>query len=482
MNDLALMGLELAVVAAGLTILLLDLWTVERDKRRLGYVAAFIVGCVFLASFAVFVPEPREAFGGMYVLDEFALFFKRFFLLAALLVLVMAVEYAHHFDAGAGEYYALILFALAGMMFAASAHDFTLLFVAVELIGVCFYILTSFQRRNPQSLEAGVKYLIIGALAGGFLVYGMALIYGTAGTLNFTALAEQAPRVMENRLLLLGLLMVFVGLGFKIAVVPFHIWVPDVYQGAPAPTAAFLAVGSKAAGVALLIRVLHTALGPLADYWSPALVALGMLTILYGALGAIPQRNFRRLLGYSSILNAGFLLLALGAANGAGLAAVLFYLSGYLFAVLAAFTVLCLARCPGQEDETCILAGLHRRAPLLAFTLALAMISLTGLPPLAGFFGKFFVFTAVLERGAEYPFLPWALGVGVFGVVVSLYFYLNVVRTLYWAPAPEARDPIAVSGPTRAIIGLAIFGLLWLGLFPGNIINLADLAVGTLAR
>lgn len=482
MSELATIGLELAVVAAGVTLLLLDLWTVERDKRRLGYAAALIVGVIFLASFAVLIPEPREAFGGMYVLDEFALFFKRFFLLAALLILVMAVEYADRFDAGAGEYYALILFALAGMMFAASAHDFTLLFVAVELIAVCFYVLTGFQRRHLPSLEAGVKYLIIGALSSGFLVYGMALIYGTAGTLNFTALAAKAPEVMANRLLLLGLLMVFVGLGFKIAAVPFHIWVPDVYQGSPPPTAAFLAVGSKAAGIVLLIRVLHTALGSLAERWTAALVVLGMLTILYGALGGIPQRNFRRLLGYSSILNAGFLLLALGTADRDGLVAVLFYLGGYLFAVVVAFTVICLARCPGEAEETCLLTGLHQRAPLLAAALALAMVSLAGIPPLAGFFAKFLVFKAALARGAEYPFLPWALGVGVFGVVTSLYFYLNIVRLLYWAPPPENAGPIVVAGPTRALMGLSIFGLLWLGILPGGIINLAEFAVANLAR
>lgn len=480
MRGLELMGLELAVIAAGLAILLLDLWTAKEDKRRLGYAAALLVGVIFLASFAVLFEGRQEAFHGMYVLDEFALFFKRFFLIAALLVLVMSVEFADRFESGVAEYYSLTLFALAGMMFAASAQDFVLLFVSIELVTVCFYVLVSFQRRREHSLEAGVKYLIIGALSGGFLVYGIALIYGTAGTLNFSELAERAPEVLESRLLLLGLLFVFVGLGFKIAVVPFQIWVPDVYQGAPVPTTAFLAVGSKGAGVVLLIRLLYTGLGPMVERWSPVLVVLAMLTILYGGLCAIPQRNFRRLMGYSSIVNAGFLLLALASGDGEGLTAALFYLAGYLYAVMGAFLVLCLARCPGQEDETCILAGLHHRSPLLAATLVLSMVSLAGIPPAAGFFGKFLVFKAVIGQGSAFPFLPWALGVAVFGVVVSLYFYLNVVRTIYWSPERESAAPIQMSLPTRLAICLVIFALLWLGTLPSAILNLAEYAVSSL--
>lgn len=481
MHDLSLMGLEIAVLAAALTILLMDLWTPVAQKRHLGYVAAILVGVTLVGSFAMLVPEPRFAFGGMYVLDELALFFKRFFLLAALLILVMSVEFADRFEAGVAEYYSLTLFALAGMMFAASAHDFTLLFVSLELVTVCFYILTSFQRRRPQSLEAGVKYLIIGALSGGFMVYGIALIYGTAGTLDFSELAAESSRAIESRLLLLGLLMVFVGLGFKIAAVPFHIWAPDVYQGAPPPTAAFLAVGSKAAGIVLLIRLLHTALGSLAERWQPALVVVACLTILYGALCAIPQRNFRRLMGYSSITNAGFILLALGTAEERGVAAVLFYLGGYLFSVIAAFLVMCLVRC-ADDQETCSLAGLHQRSPLLAATLMMAMVSLAGIPPLAGFIGKFLIFRALISQAGVYPMFPWAMGVAVFGVVASLYFYLNVVRTVYWSPPREGLTAITLAAPSRIALYASILGLLWLGLIPGSLVNLADFAVQTFGR
>lgn len=482
MSGLGALSLELAVVGAGLAILLMEFWTTGEDKRRLGLVAAVFVGAIFLGSFALLFEGRVEAFGGAYVLDEFALYFKRLFLIAALLVLVMAYEFADRFGSGVGEYYALTLFALAGMMLAASAQDFVILFVAFELISVCFYVLVSYQRWRTRSLEAGMKYLVIGALAGAFLVYGIALIYGAAGTLNFRELALRAGGLEGNRLLQVGLLLVFVGMGFKVAVVPFQIWVPDVYQGAPVPTAAFLAVGSKAAGLVLLIRLLHAGVGALADWWEPALVVLALLTVVHGALAGVPQKNFRRLMGYSSIVNAGFLMLGVASPTQEGLIAVLFYLASYLYGVMGAFMVLCLARCPGQEDETCILAGLHRRSPLLAATLAVSMISLAGLPPAAGFFGKFLVFKAIVAGGTAYPFQPWSLRLAVAGAVVALYFYLNVVRTIYWAPAEgeTAGRPIVLAPLTKASVGFSLLVLLWLGMFPGAILNLAEYAVFSL--
>src|SRR5437762_414039 len=235
--------LEIAVIALGLGLLLLDLWTPLEQKRQLGHAAAAALGFVLLFSFSSFVDSGTTvtAFHGGYVQDGLALFFKRFFLVAAIIVLILSVEFADRILTGIAEYYALILFALSGMMFAASANDFSLLFVSVELITVTFYVLTSFQRSRLGSLEAGVKYLILGALSSAFMVYGIALVFGTSGTMNFTELAATTPQFAANRLFLLGLLLVLVGLGFKIAAFPFHIWAPDVYQGSPLPTTAFLA-------------------------------------------------------------------------------------------------------------------------------------------------------------------------------------------------------------------------------------------------
>ncbi len=483
MNDLLVMGLEAAVLVAGLAVLLLDLWTPPAEKRNLGYAAAIAVGAILLASFAIVLPRPLAAFGGMFVLDEFALFFDRFFLLAALLVLVISVEFADRFETGVAEFYALILFALAGMMFAASANDFTLLFVSLELITVTFYVLTSFQRRQTQSLEAGVKYLILGALSSAFLVYGIALIYGTAGTMSFTRLAEAAPAVLDSRLLQTGLLLVLVGLGFKIAVVPFQIWAPDVYQGAPTPATAFLAVGSKAAGFVLLLRVLFTAVPALGPRWSRLLIVLSAVTILYGVLCAIPQRNLKRLMGYSSIANAGFLLLGVATLSRDGVSAVLYYLGGYLFTVLGAFAVICVALRHTEGEDIPALAGLHQRSPLLAATLAMAMVSLAGVPPLAGFFGKFLLLKSALMVAGDQPALYVLVAVAVVGVVISLYYYFGVIRAMYWPAEPVEQGhlpPIQLSRPLRWSLLLCIAGMLWLGVLPGMVVNLANLAAQTL--
>src|ERR1041384_7213345 len=268
----SLIILEIAVVILGLGLLLADLWTPIELKRKLGYVAAAGVALILVGSFALHISEPQYAFGQMYVFDGLAMFFKRFFLLAALLVLLMSSEFADRIESGISEYYALILFALAGMLLASSANDFSLLFVSLELITITFYVLTSFQRARLASLEAGVKYLIIGALSTAFTVFGIALVYGVSGTLNFSELSGVAARLGTNQVFLFGLLLVMVGLGFKIAAFPFQIWAPDVYQGAPAPTTAFLAVGSKAAGFVLLLRVLFTAVPSVTENWSKLLI------------------------------------------------------------------------------------------------------------------------------------------------------------------------------------------------------------------
>ena len=481
MNDLTIIGLEVAVIATGLGLLMLDLWTPREQKARLGYAAAAALLCILVASFAITSGEPKLAFGGMYVLDAMGLFFKRFFLLAAILVLLMSVEFAERFETGIAEYYSLTLFALAGMMFAASANDFSLLFVSVELITVTFYILTSFQRGRAASLESGIKYLILGAVSSAFLVYGIALVFGASGTMNFQQLSESAPPVLTSRLLALGLLLVFVGLGFKVAAVPFQVWAPDVYQGAPTPTTAFLAVGSKAAGIVLLLRVLHAAAPAITGHWVKLLICVSALSILYGNLCVIPQQNLKRLLAYSSIANAGYLFIGIAASSVAGSTAVLYYLAGYLFTVLAAFTVICLAMRSIEGESISALSGLHQRSPLLGATLALSMVSLAGIPPLAGFFGKFLLLkSALAQAGTQHGFYC-LVGVAIVGVVVSLYYYFGVIRAIYW-PSPGADlSPIQLSRPIQVALCVCVVGMLGLGLFPNTLLDLAAQAAANLS-
>jgi NADH-quinone oxidoreductase subunit N len=409
-----------------------------------------------------------------------SLFFKRFFLLAALMVLLMAVEFADRIEAGIAEFYSLILFALLGMLFASSANDFALLFVSLELITVTFYVLTSFQRARLSSLEAGVKYLVIGALSTGFTVFGIALVSGISQTLNFEELASVSRKFAANPIFLLGLSFVMVGLGFKIAAFPFQIWAPDVYQGSPAPTTAFLAIGSKAAGFVLLLRVLFTAVPGLAAQWSNLLMIISAVTILYGNLCAIPQTNLKRLLGYSSIAHAGYLLMGIAALNRAGQSAVIYYLSGYLFSVLGAFTVICLVmRQVGSEDISS-LAGLNRRSPLLAATMTLAMISLAGIPPLAGFFGKFLLLKSIIEQGATQTGYYCLAFTAVAGVVISIYYYFGVVRAIYWSKVVPDLTIIPISKPILFALYGCLAGMLFLGVYPNPVVKLADEAATSL--
>jgi NADH-quinone oxidoreductase subunit N len=367
------------------------------------------------------------------------------------------------------------------MMFAASAHDFIMVFVSLELITVSFYILVSFQRYRLGSLEAGVKYLIIGAVSTGFLVFGIALIFGSSNTTNFSSLngMMNTASISSNNVLWLGVLLVLVGLGFKIAAFPVQIWAPDVYQGAPTPATAFLAIGSKAAGFVVLIRVIFEVVPAIAVRWTTLLMCIAAITILYGNLCAIPQRNLKRLLGYSSIANAGYLLLGIAALNQSGSSAILYYLLGYLFTLAAAFIVITLVA--RETEDISELAGLNQRSPLLAASLALAMISLAGIPPLAGFFGKFLLLKSIIEEGATNSAYYWLAAITIIGVVISLYYYFGVIRAIYWSRDPADLTPIPVSIPMKLSLAVCILAMLYLGIYPNNALKTTDHAVAQLS-
>jgi NADH-quinone oxidoreductase subunit N len=479
----SLITLELCVTAIGIVLMLADFWMPAERKKFLAYAAIAALGGLLLISLSGtgICSEFGTAFNGSFVEDPLALFFKRFFLVAAILVLYLSAEFSDRL-AGISEYYSLILFALAGMLFASSSNDFAMLFVSIELITITFYVLTSFQRGRLVSLEAGVKYLILGALSSAFLVFGIALIWGTTGKLNFNDLAQVSGQFLDNKIFLLGVLFVLGGLGFKIAAFPFQIWVPDVYQGAPVPTTAFLAVGSKAAGFVLLLRVLFVAVPDVAKHWADLLIVISGITILYGNLCAIPQRNVKRLLGYSSIAHAGYLLLGVAALSASGNAALLYYLAGYLFTVIAAFTVIALVMRHLETEDISALAGLNQRSPLLAATMTLAMMSLAGIPPLAGFFGKFLLLKAVIEQAqvtSNHGYYCLAF-TALAGVIISLYYYFGVVRAIYWSKDAPDLSPIPLSGAARFSIAICIAGMFWLGIFPDTVLNLANEAAKSL--
>jgi NADH-quinone oxidoreductase subunit N len=395
-------------------------------------------------------------------LDAFALYFKRFFIAAALLTLLLSAPYEARLPAGRGEFPALICMTTMGMCMLASVHDFVTLFVALELVTVTLFLLAAYRPGLPRSIEAGIKFVIVGAIAAAFLLFGTAFVYGTTGHLDFAgvrevlAASESMPKGM-----IFGFLLVIVGLGFKLGAVPFHVWIPDVYQGAPTPVTAFLSVGSKAAGVVLLMRMVYTVLGPVAAQWATLLAGLAALTLLMGNLGAIPQTDLKRFLGYSGIAHAGFLLLAMSANTSADSAsAILFYMVAYLFANTAAFLVIIVVSRTPDNAHMDRINGLADRSPFLAFALTASMLSLAGVPPFAGFVAKFMILRSAVAVPALLPVVVLSLIM----IVVSLYYYLCILKRVYFRE-PVDTGVLEISGSTKLVLLVCVLATVGLGMF-----------------
>ena len=472
-DQLKFVQLEMMVLVVGLVVLIADLLMVPSKRRLVGHLSAAALGLIFLfslrESYVSLVNESTDVFfNSRYKIDGLSIFFKRFFILAAIFVLIFAVDFIDRIRSGVSEYYAFIIFALAGMMFAASANDFSMLFVSIELITVTFYILVSYQRHRLQSLEAGVKYLILGAVSSAFMIYGIALIFGESGSLKFDDLHAKQSELLGSKVFLFGMLFLFAGLAFKISAFPFQVWAPDVYQGAPTPTTAFLALGSKAAGFVLLIRLLVITMPDLTQEWTTLLICISAATILYGNLCALPQRNLKRLLAYSGIANAGYLLMGIVARSEAGTTAILYYLAGYLFALITVFLIINLLTKEGEGEDISCLENLNKRSPFLACAMTLAAISLAGIPPLAGFFGKFLLIKSVTPEAFGNAGYFALLAVAVFGVVVSIFYYFGIIRSIFWSHKTEDTTTVCVGLPIRFVLVCCVVGMLYLGLLPNK--------------
>ena len=393
----------------------------------------------------------------LFVADAFSRYFKTLFLVTAGVVLVMLRAFQARLPGGAGAFYLLFFTAVLGTLVLASAQDLLLLFLGLELLTFSLYIMAAYLWTDARAVEAGMKYLILGSVSSGFLVYGIALLYGFAGTTHFpmiaAALADGATPAAVA-----GALLVLAGLGFKVAAVPFHLWVPDVYEGAPTPVVAFLSVGSKMAGIVAMARLLYGALAPLAPVWGEVLAALAAATMLYGNLGAIPQTNIRRLLGYSSIGHAGYLLMGLSTGTLAGAQAVGFYLLAYLVSNLAVFLVIVVAGDALGGDGLDRYRGLSKRSGFMAAAMFLGLLSLAGVPPLAGFVGKLLV----LLRTAESRRL-WLVAIGAVNVAISLYYYLMIIKRIYFDPPADAA-PIRVALLPRLVLAALMLGILAIGI------------------
>ncbi len=465
--------LEIDVLVLGIAILLCETFAARIDKKVFAYVGIIGLTLVLIASFFVSTnpAEQTSAFWNFYTGDALAIFFKRFEIITTIVVLVMMIDYAPVIRRGTnplgwnlGEFFSLPLLTCAGLMYLVSAIDFIFIFVSLELVTISFFVLVSFTRRDPVALEAGIKYLILGGVSAAFLVYGITWIFGVTGETNLQRItAAFAAGNIDTQAATFGAVLVVVGLGFKIAAVPFQIWVPDVYQGAPTPVTAFLSVGSKAAGFVVLIRVLQPFL--MLPNMQRLLVLLALLTVIYGNLAALPQNNLKRLLGYSSIAHAGYLLIAVLCINGP---AVGFYLVAYLLMTLLSFAVLVIVS-QQTGDEISDFDGLGKRQPFLAFAMVIAMVSLAGLPFTAGFFGKFFIFAGAI---AQKQFL--LVTVGIVTVACGFYYYLKVIRAMYWPAGDQSsirNDTIEVSPLSRLIMVALMVATIVLGVYPQPILN-----------
>jgi NADH-quinone oxidoreductase subunit N len=473
--------LEIVTLSLGLILLVAEVFLAPSKKRYIGYGA--IIGLAFTLCLLPFVCGcgGSTPFWSFYTDDKLALFYKGLALICTIIVLILSLDYVPVLEryvarAGGGpaigEFFALPVFICTGMMWMASATDLSSIFVSLELITIAFYIMVAFQRKNKLSLEAGTKYLVLGALSTGFLVYGIAWLFGVTGQTNLTAIQDALARTEHKTAALFALSLILVGLSFKVAAVPFQFWVPDVYQGAASPVTAFLSVGSKSAGFIVAYRLLSTFLGAPALHGTTThlLVAIACATLLVGNLAAIPQTNFKRLLAYSSISHAGFLLLALGslpqAMNLSPIQVVSFYLATYLVMTLLAFAVLgVVQRVTGSDDFTAF-DGLSQRSPLLAFAMLMSAISLAGVPLTAGFQGKMLVFALAVDAGHIWPVV-----IAVIGAVAGFYYYFKIIRSMYWHTATDT-TAITLSPLTTATIIALIAATIILGLYPAGVMSL----------
>jgi NADH-quinone oxidoreductase subunit N len=440
---------ETALLCLAFLVFGLDLFSGGDKRRWLGWLAAVGLAVIFVLNMFWSWTGGELVFSGMLKPDLLALLFKETFIVAAILTVLISVDYEPlkwH-----GEYYGLVVLATLGMSLMAAAADLIMLYVALELTSITLYILAGYLRDVPKSSEAGLKYFLFGAFSSALMLYGMSLVYGLTGETGLKEIAVVLATLNLQLPAILGALLLLAGFAFKIAAVPFHAWSPDVYEGAPTPVTAFVSVASKAAGFAVLMRVFIGAFDFIRPEWIAVLGALSVVTMTLGNVVAIPQTNIKRMLAYSSIAQAGYVLIGVVCVSAFGVASTVFYLIMYTLTNICAFAVVILISNATGSDEIADFAGLSRRSPAMALVMLLALLSLGGIPPVAGFFGKLYIFAAAMEQG-----LVWLVVIGVLNAIISLYYYLIVARVMY-LEEPPSEAPVPV--PALSTIVLLVTGL-----------------------
>ncbi len=476
---------ELFLVAVAMTLLMLGVFQRGENKaetvkasRLVTTLGVIALGLTLLLVVTIARGGTVSTFEGMFLSDPFAVFFKVFVLIASALSLLISQEYLERQAIARFEYAVLVLLATLGMMMMVSANDLISLYVGLELQSLSLYVIAAFQRHDLRSTEAGLKYFVLGALASGMLLYGASLVYGFAGSTSFETLAAtlsgpqaDAPSVG----LIIGIVFILVGLAFKVSAVPFHMWTPDVYEGAPTPVTAFFSVAPKLAAIGLFVRVMIGPFGELVEQWQQILWFISVASMALGAFVAINQTNIKRLMAYSSIGHVGYALIGLTVGNEAGVRGILIYMAIYIFMNLGTFAcILCMRRSETMVEEISDLAGLSKTHPMLAAAFAVFMFSMAGIPPLAGFFGKLYIFLAAIESGF------YALAViGVLTSVVGAFYYLRIIKVMYFDDPVDALDK-----PVRREISLVLLGtsliILLFFIVPGPLLDSAQAAAAAL--
>jgi NADH-quinone oxidoreductase subunit N len=471
---------EITIAVTAIVVILADLFV----ERKSIVAVLSIIGLAIAAFFSIALwGNSLGFFGGRLAVDGFALFFKVLILGIAILIVLTTTDYASRITRYRGEYYALVLTSTLGMMIMAAGTEFITIYIGLELASISLYALTGFLK-DAKSSESSLKYLLLGAIASAVFLYGMALVFGFTGQTGLAGIAGTLSSITRDGLasnpaLLVGLVLMAAGFSFKIAAVPFHMWVPDVYEGAPTPITAYLSVASKAAGFAVIIRIFSTAFGipgALSEDWGILFAVLAAISMTLGNIVAIPQTNIKRMLGYSSIAQAGYIMVGLAATGMSptdGIASpgsVLFFLAGYALTNLAAFIAIIAITNRIDSDLISDFAGMGKRSPVLAAALTLALISLTGIPPAVGFMGKFYVFSNAVQQG-----LLWLVVIAVINSVISAYYYLRVVKVM-WFNEPASTDNVPSSGALKFALGIASLGVLFVGIMPGWLMKLAETA------
>lgn len=467
---------EILIAALGVLVLAMSLILPRAKKALIGYFSAFALLGILIFTFVNNSGESTSFFNGLYVSDSISTYFKQIFMISAVLVSLMSVSYVKELTDSRSEFFAIMIFATLGMMVLASANDLITLYIGLELMSISFIILTAYNKKSIKSTEAGTKYVLLNAMSTAILLYGMSLLYGLSGSVNFPDIIGFLKTGSNSSLVILASVLVIAGFAFKISAAPFHMWSPDIYEGAPTPVTAFLVGGSKVAGFAALIKILMQVLQSNQSTMAVLVIALSILSMVVGNITAIPQTNLKRMLAYSSVAHAGYLLIGLVSYTTAGISAMLYYLLLYMFANVGAFASITAFSNQTGKDDIQDFSGMWKRSPFLATVLMMSLLSLAGIPPAAGFIGKFYLFTAAAEQG-----YLWMAFIAMGMSVVSIYYYISVIRVMLMGEASDTTK-IKIPSSLKFVMIVSAIMILVMGLYPGPITNWTTLVGSTFLK